>query len=158
MTHRIKTVKVLRDFTISVIFQDGTEKEYDVRILYENYPQFRMFEQKKGLFEQIRVDTGGYGISWSDELDLASEEIWQNGKTTGKKHDVDIKSLVGTKLTEARNSVGITQKDLAERVDIYQGDISKIERGLANPSVQTLQRLASGMGMNLKIEFVKGEL
>ena len=35
-----------------------------------------------------------------------------------------------------------------------QGDISKIERGNANPSLRTLQRLARGMKMTLRLEFV----
>ena len=42
-----------------------------------------------------------------------------------------------------------------EFYEIYQeGDISKLERGNANPSLRTLQRLAAGMGMKVKIEFV----
>ena len=52
---------------------------------------------------------------------------------------------------------GMTQKQLAEVTGIYQADISKIERGLANPSVSTLKRLADGMGLKLKIEFGKQE-
>ena len=48
---------------------------------------------------------------------------------------------------------GMTQKELAEITGIAQGDISKLERGSANPSIRTLQRLAKGMGMILKIEF-----
>jgi len=60
-------------------------------------------------------------------------------------------------LTKARDRAKVTQKELAERVHIYQGDISKIERGTANPSVKTLQRLAEGMGMKVKIEFVNDE-
>ena len=35
-----------------------------------------------------------------------------------------------------------------------QTDISKLERGNGNPSLRTLQRLAAGMGMRIKIEFV----
>lgn len=57
-------------------------------------------------------------------------------------------------IIDARRSAGITQKELASRTGITQGDISKLERGNANPSVKTLLRLAEGMGMNLKIEFV----
>ena len=47
----------------------------------------------------------------------------------------------------------MTQKELAEKTGIYQADISKIERGLANPSVSTLKRLAEGLNMNLVISF-----
>ncbi len=43
---------------------------------------------------------------------------------------------------------------LAEHTGINQADISKLENGTRNPSVNLLKRLAEGMGMVLKIEFV----
>lgn len=57
-------------------------------------------------------------------------------------------------IINARKSSGMTQKQLSERTGIAQGDISKLENGSANPSIKTLQRLAEGMGMTLKIEFL----
>lgn len=57
-------------------------------------------------------------------------------------------------MIDARRSSGMTQKQLAEKTGITQADISKLERGNANPSLRTLQRLAAGMGMQIKIEFV----
>lgn len=57
-------------------------------------------------------------------------------------------------IVDARTSQNITQKELAERTGINQADISKLENGTRNPSVNLLKRLAEGMGMVLKIEFV----
>ena len=57
-------------------------------------------------------------------------------------------------MLDARISQNLTQKELAERTGISQADISKLERGVRNPSVKLLQRLAEGMDMVLKIEFV----
>ena len=57
-------------------------------------------------------------------------------------------------IIDARQASGLTQKELSERTGIAQGDISKLEKGNANPSIRTLQRLADGMGMKLKVEFV----
>lgn len=57
-------------------------------------------------------------------------------------------------LLDARTSMNLTQKELAERTGIDQADISKIENGTRNPSLNLLKRLADGMGMKLKIEFV----
>lgn len=57
-------------------------------------------------------------------------------------------------IVEARTSQNLTQKELAERTGINQADISKLENGTRNPSVNLLKRLADGMGMMLKIEFV----
>ena len=57
-------------------------------------------------------------------------------------------------IVEARTSQNLTQKELAERTGINQADISKLENGTRNPSVNLLKRLADGLGMMLKIEFV----
>lgn len=57
-------------------------------------------------------------------------------------------------IANARISQNMTQKELAERTGINQADISKLENGTRNPSLKLLKRLAAGMGMALKIEFV----
>lgn len=57
-------------------------------------------------------------------------------------------------MIDARKASGLTQKQLAERTGIAQADISKLENGSANPSLRTLRRLAEGMGMQIKLEFV----
>lgn len=56
-------------------------------------------------------------------------------------------------IIDARKESGLTQKELSERTGIAQGDISKLERGNANPSIRTLQRLATAMGMRLTLSF-----
>ena len=57
-------------------------------------------------------------------------------------------------MIDARKQRNLTQKELAERTGIDQSDISKIETGNANPSLATLKRLAEGMDMVLKLEFI----
>ena len=54
----------------------------------------------------------------------------------------------------AITSQNLTQNELAKRTGINQADISKLENGTRNPSVNLLKRLAEGMGMSLKIEFI----
>lgn len=57
-------------------------------------------------------------------------------------------------MLNARTEKKITQKELSQITGIAQGDISRIERGNANPSLSTLKRIAAGLGMAVKIEFV----
>lgn len=57
-------------------------------------------------------------------------------------------------MVDARISQNLTQKELAEKTGINQADISKLENGTRNPSLKLLKRLADGMGMNLKIDFI----
>ena len=58
-------------------------------------------------------------------------------------------------MIDARRETGLTQKELSEKTGINQADISKLERGNANPSLKTLKRLAAGMGRTLKVEFAR---
>ena len=57
-------------------------------------------------------------------------------------------------LVDAHISQNLTQQQLAEKTGIHQADISKLENGTRNPSLNLLKRLADGMDMVLKIEFI----
>ena len=57
-------------------------------------------------------------------------------------------------MIDARIEQNLTQKELAARTGIDQADISKLENGTRNPGLKLLKKLASGLGMQLKIEFV----
>lgn len=57
-------------------------------------------------------------------------------------------------IIEGRERRDLTQQQLAEITGIQQADISRLENGTGNPSLRTLKRLAAGMGMQLKLEFV----
>lgn len=57
-------------------------------------------------------------------------------------------------IIDGREEKSLTQKQLAEKTGITQADISRLENGTGNPSIRTLKRLAAGLGMTLKVEFV----
>ncbi len=57
-------------------------------------------------------------------------------------------------LIEARKKENLTQKELSERTGIPQADISRIENGTRNPSLNLLKRIAKGMNSRLEIRFV----
>ncbi|MDE6931693.1 MAG: helix-turn-helix domain-containing protein [Oscillospiraceae bacterium] len=57
-------------------------------------------------------------------------------------------------IIEGREANDLTQKQLSEATGIAQADISRLENGTGNPSIRTLKRLAAGLGMQLKLEFV----
>ena len=57
-------------------------------------------------------------------------------------------------LIDARANQNITQKELSLKTGIPQADISRIENGTRNPSLSTLKKLAQGLGMQLRLEFI----
>ena len=155
MTHRIISVKALPNMTLSVVFQNGSVKTFNIQTLYSTFPQFNVLEEIPDLFQQVQVDNGGYGVSWSDTLDLDADTLWENGTEMNLKQDVGLLHHFAANLVIARDNAGLTQKQLADRTGIHQADISKIERGIANPSLSTLQRLAEGLGLSLEIQFIE---
>ena len=57
-------------------------------------------------------------------------------------------------MIDARASQNITQKELSDRTGITQADISRIEHGTRKPSLAMMKKLAAGLGMQLKLEFL----
>ncbi len=76
---KIQFVKPLEHQCLQVQFNNGIHKIYDCSRLL----QMKAFEPLKDdlFFNAVQVDAGGYGISWSDEVDLAESELWLNGET-----------------------------------------------------------------------------
>ena len=88
------------------------------------------------------------------KFDQCLEEQLQDEEFKREYENIQPEMNVIRALVEARNSQNLTQKELAERTGINQADISKLENGTRNPSINLLKRLAEGMDMVLKIEFV----
>lgn len=82
------------------------------------------------------------------------EEQLQDDEFRKEWEDIQPEMDVIRAMVDARISQNLTQKELAEKTGINQADISKLENGTRNPSLKLLKRLADGMGMTLKLEFV----
>lgn len=79
MFHKAKSVAPLNNFRLLVHFCDGTVKQYNMLPLMDKYPVYKNFLIQPELFLHVKVDQGGFGISWNEDIDIDSEEIWQNG-------------------------------------------------------------------------------
>ena len=60
-------------------------------------------------------------------------------------------TMVGNAVAAARAKKGLSQKELSDLTGIDQSDLSRIERGIANPSVNTLNRIAEALDAKLQI-------
>ena len=66
---------------------------------------------------------------------------------------LELETVIIQTFINAHRMSGITQQQLSEKTGINKSTIIKIENGRIIPSIQTLKRLAEGMGMKLKLEF-----
>ena len=150
MFHKACKLSFGKGTELIVTFQDGSVIEYDVSVLYSKYPQLSALNDRK-LFISGKL-MGGYGIIWNDNLDLETETIYCDGVLVDKVSEANIS--LGNSIISARARLGISQKQLSEMSGIDQSDISKIERGVSNPSISTLNRLAQAFGGKLNIEII----
>ena len=63
---------------------------------------------------------------------------------------MNTKNLVGLRVRAIRQRLGITQNELAAATQRSVETISAIERGKSLPNVQTLDRMASALGVPLR--------
>ncbi|MBP0989828.1 MAG: helix-turn-helix domain-containing protein [Oscillospiraceae bacterium] len=148
MFHKAIGLKLLEGTALEVSYEDGAVKRYDMRKLFPKYPQLKALEDR-ALFLSAKM-IGAYGIIWNDELDIDTETIYEDGETI-RKENVMIHHASSRAVSAARASAGVSQKRLAELTGIDQSDISKIERGVSNPSVATLERIAEALHGQLSI-------
>jgi transcriptional regulator with XRE-family HTH domain len=64
---------------------------------------------------------------------------------------------VGSRIRELREQRDLSLRALAEMCSVSPNTVSLIERGLTSPSVDTLQRLASGLGVPIATFFETGD-
>jgi Protein of unknown function (DUF2442) len=74
---KIVSAHAIDDVTLLVEFSNHDRKHYNIEKLLEK-PMFFML-QNPSFFRSFRVDDGGYGIVWNDEMDLSEYELWKNG-------------------------------------------------------------------------------
>ncbi len=75
----IDSVRALDDLMIEAVFEDGAVYRYDVHPLIDQYPDFGRLRDEPALFSRVRTIGRGGGVIWDDDLDLAAEEIRENG-------------------------------------------------------------------------------
>ena len=79
---------------------------------------------------------------------------WMNDPKYRKAHEYLAPEFeLARAVIEARVTAGLTQEQLAKRMQTTQSVIARLESGRTRPSTQTLERLAAATGTRLKISF-----
>jgi len=74
---KILSVQASENKKLLIKFENGVEKNYDCAQLL-NLDMFQVLKNDV-FFKSVKVDSGGYGVSWNDNADLSEYELWTNG-------------------------------------------------------------------------------
>ena len=85
-------------------------------------------------------------------LDQALKNIDINPVENEEEHtEYDVFEEVRKQIINARNNSDMTQKELALKAGLTQANVSKIEKGLSHPTIDTLLKIAYGLDKRLVI-------
>lgn len=141
-------VRFLEDVTLELTFQDGKVIRYNMARLFSKYPQLEELRRNRKLFLSGHLDVGGYGVIWNDELDIDATSVYECGEVVGHE-DTTINQQIGVLLATTREGQGLTQVELSKLSHVDQGDISKIEKGLGNPTIAKINKLFKALGKSI---------
>ncbi len=79
---------------------------------------------------------------------LENKEVQEELKNNEAEYEV-IKDII-----QARREKNLTQKELAELVGTKQSNISRLESGNYNPSLELLNKIARAIGKELEVRIV----
>lgn len=144
-----KSIKLVlkENTTFDLYFLDGTVKRYDILSLADKFPQLDALKNRD-LFLKGKI-LGWSGVIWNDDLDIDCDTVYEEGQDVTDEYDDVGNVVIGYKIKERRLELDLSQEDLAKRVGIDQSDLSKIEKGTANPSIKMINRIAQGLNSKI---------
>lgn len=77
--YKISEIESIGDLNLKIKFENGITKVYDLKPLFDKWEIFKELKNND-LFKNMKIDTGGYGIIWNDDIDLSCNELYENGK------------------------------------------------------------------------------
>lgn len=150
MVERIASIKLNDDITIEAVFYSGIVKNFDVKNLFDRWPQYRVLKEDTAIWYGAKLLSQGSGVYFNDELDLTAEEIWNEGSFVRKVITKTILQLAFY-IAKTREEMKLSQTQLSKKTGITQCDISRIEGGVANPTIETLSKICEALNLEIKV-------
>lgn len=75
---KIVSVTAIGTSQLLVCFDSGAKRRYDCSSLIQ-LPWCQLLKVP-AFFRAVRVDVGGHGVIWNDDMDLSEYELWTNGE------------------------------------------------------------------------------
>ena len=77
---KVEDIVPLRNNALLVFFRDGMVRKCDLTAYFEQTPRFSILAKRPDYFARVRIQTGGYGICWDDNLSVSYAALYRMGK------------------------------------------------------------------------------
>lgn len=135
--------------TFDLYYLDGSVKRYDILSIANKYPQLNALQNRELFLKGHLMGWGG--VVWNDELDIDVETPYYDGFDVTNEYDDVENVIIGYKIKERRLKMRLSQEELALKIGIDQADLSRIEKGIANPSIKMIYKIVCGLDSKISI-------
>ena len=75
----VKNVYPSENCCLLLEFTNGEWRKYNCKQLFNQFPDYKVLENPD-VFNQVKVEVGGYGVYWNEDIDLPELELWENSE------------------------------------------------------------------------------
>lgn len=154
--NRIYKSFITHDYKIRTTFFNGEVREFDIEAQLSGTGELKRmlaYCEFAKLNSTLKISSSRARIEFDCGVNISSDNLYYESIFIETEKIEDINIRLAATITKMRESLFMTQADLEKRTGIHQAEISKIERGLGNPSLSTINRIAAGLNHNMDISF-----
>lgn len=153
------TVQHLGDYRLHVAFSDGTEGDLDLRERIERSrgPEAICGLRDPALFRRAAVEDGT--VTWPNGADFAAEYIYAlaHGLEAPRTLEDAQRNELEMSLRELRTASDLNQQELAARLGVSQGAVSRLEANAARAELTTIRKVVKALGWDVEVVAVRGD-
>lgn len=152
--HRIYKAEVTPDYILRTTFFNGEVRELVIENDLRRNQSYKHLLKYAELTKALTISKSKSEIEFVNGPKFTNDELYYDALLRETVYIDDVNIQLAAKLQAMREAARMTQKDMEAASGIHQAEISKIERGIGNPSLETIERLAFAAGCHVNINFV----
>ena len=118
-SYKIDDIMPLENQKLLIFFSDGTVKVCDIkRMVDKNSSLEKLLTIHPEYFEKVRLQVGGYGVFWDENMTISDSELFENGKTVPFSKE-DFCSFVSNRVVntaEATEFLGCSRQNIDDLI------------------------------------------
>lgn len=116
---KVEDVLVLEDMCLLIFFRNGEIRKCGLKEYFEKHRMFRTLSMYPEYFDRVRVQAGGYGICWNEDMVISDEALYRMGVKIPLSVE-DFYRFVERNLVnsaEAANILGCSRQNIEKLID-----------------------------------------
>jgi len=151
--HRIYKAEITKDYVLRTTFFNGEVRELLIENDLRRNPSYKHLLKYTELVNAITINKSKTEVEIIGGPTFTNDELYNDAMLKEIVYIDDISIQLAAKIQAMREAARMTQKDMEAATGIHQAEISKIERGIGNPSMATINKLAFATGCRVNITF-----